>query len=70
MESLEQRIEDLEELLGLNTIEADEKVDFDVAPLKKRLQDLELGLVLQTPIEKLYKMRQIFLEVNSIFGFS
>lgn len=64
-EALEQRISDLEDLLGLNIAEnSSELLNFDVAPLKKQLCDLQAGFIMQVPVEKLYRLREVFTDVN------
>ncbi|KAI1730966.1 elongation factor tu GTP binding domain-containing protein [Ditylenchus destructor] len=68
-ESLEQRVCELEEILGLTELDASEdltSVSLDVAPLKKKLHDLELGFVMQLPVDKLRCLKEIYRERPTI----
>uniref|UniRef100_A0A915D4A6 Uncharacterized protein n=1 Tax=Ditylenchus dipsaci TaxID=166011 RepID=A0A915D4A6_9BILA len=62
MNDLEQRVAELEALLGLNQVVSNGRntANFDVAPLKKKLHDLELGFVMQVPLEKLRRLRKTY----------
>ncbi|KAI1707552.1 DyNactin Complex component [Ditylenchus destructor] len=68
-ESLEQRVCELEEILGLTELDASEdpaSISLDVAPLKKKLHDLELGFVMQLPVDKLRCLKEIYRERPAI----
>lgn len=62
-ESLEERLCEIERLLGIDQLEKNEPLNFDVSGLKKKLQDVKAGFILQTPIEKLWELKRIYNEV-------
>lgn len=65
VEALEKRVRELEELLGLDVANAAPTAkDFDVVPLKKRLQDLDLGMLLQIPKERLVHLQEVLARVT------
>ena len=74
MESLEARLELLEQTIGLNhrVVSDDDEateIDLDVASLKKRIRNLELGFIMDLPIDKLKQIHQIYSEVHKSFPF-
>lgn len=62
-EALQQRIADIEELIGINNLSTSEPLDFDLASLKKRLQNVDAGFVMQIPIDKLHRLKQFYINV-------
>lgn len=63
-EALEQRITDIEELIGINNISNFELLDFDIVSLRKRLQDVDAGFVMQIPVEKLQRLKKFYMDVG------
>lgn len=65
VQALEERVREIEELLGLDVADATPTAkDFDIVPLKKRLQDLDLGFLLQIPKEKLTHLQEVVTRVS------
>lgn len=67
--SLEQRVIELEEILGLDQIEPSEAFDFDVVPICNKLKELNLDYILNTPVPKLRRLKTTFSEVFLVMHF-
>ncbi|KAH7723479.1 hypothetical protein AAVH_08958 [Aphelenchoides avenae] len=67
VQALEERVREIEELLGLDVADATPTAkDFDIVPLKKRLQDLDLGFLLQIPKEKLTHLQEVHSQIIAV----
>jgi hypothetical protein len=67
MEAFEERLKQIEDILGLDVADQAPSADtFDVVPVKKRLQELELGFLLQIPKEKLIHLNEVVNKIDTV----
>lgn len=65
--SLEQRVEEIEKILGLDENNNSEVYDFDILPIRNKLKELNLDFILNAPVNKLQRLKTVLSQVYLLF---
>lgn len=60
---LEQRVAELEKILGINENDDFDTFNVDVSFIRNKLNELNLGFILNIPIKKLQRLKTAFSDV-------